>query len=116
MSKKLENNGLWESSRMMLPQHKERIVEHISRRTVKNKPMLHDDEWDIITQNINLSLNSKENVIIEIFDEFENRSIEGKVTSVSPLGKKLKVESTTGFEWVDFDELISVKLGNGCIE
>ena len=23
MSKKLEKNGLWESSRMMLPQHKE---------------------------------------------------------------------------------------------
>ena len=23
MSKKLQNNGLWESSRMMLPQHRE---------------------------------------------------------------------------------------------
>lgn len=116
MSKKLEKNGLWESSRMMLPQHKERVVEHISRRAVKNKPILHDDERDIMTQNINLSLNHKESVIIEIFDEYENRSIEGKVTSVSPLGKKLKVESMTGFEWVDFDELVSVKLGNGCVE
>ncbi|WP_408895379.1 hypothetical protein [Paenibacillus taichungensis] len=28
MSKKLEANGLWESSRMMLPQHKERIIQH----------------------------------------------------------------------------------------
>lgn len=28
MSKKLSGNGLWESSRMMLPEHKERLISH----------------------------------------------------------------------------------------
>ncbi|CAH1197661.1 hypothetical protein PAECIP111893_00870 [Paenibacillus plantiphilus] len=28
MSKKLEGNGLWESSRMMLPEHRERLIKH----------------------------------------------------------------------------------------
>ena len=28
MSKKLENNGLWESSRMMLPEHREALLKH----------------------------------------------------------------------------------------
>lgn len=116
MSKKLEGNGLWESSRMMLPQHKERIIEHNKQHKKKSKPIIHEDEWDTITQNINLSLNYNENVIIELFGEYENRSIEGRVTSVSSFGKKLKIESLTGFEWVDFDELVSVKLGNGCVE
>ncbi|MBX4152395.1 YolD-like family protein [Paenibacillus lautus] len=116
MSKKLEGNGLWESSRMMLPQHKERIIEHHNQHKIKVKPMLHEDEWDTITQNISLSLNYNEVVIIEIFDEYENRSIEGRITSVSTIGKKLKVECLTGFEWVDFEELVSVRTGNGCVE
>lgn len=28
MTKKLEANGLWESSRMMLPEHKESLIEN----------------------------------------------------------------------------------------
>ena len=76
---------------MMLPQHKERIIEHHNQHKIKVKPMLHEDEWHTITQNINLSLNYNEVVIIEIFNEYENRSIDGRITSVSTFGKSSKL-------------------------
>lgn len=40
MSKKLTGNGLWESSRMMLPEHREQFLEQ--RRSLKKheKPSL----------------------------------------------------------------------------
>ncbi len=36
MSKKLEKNGLWESSRMMLPQHKEAFQNRLSDKAVQH--------------------------------------------------------------------------------
>lgn len=38
--KKLEGNGLWESSRMMLPEHKETIIRRQLEEGRKNKPVL----------------------------------------------------------------------------
>ncbi|WP_152392335.1 hypothetical protein [Paenibacillus guangzhouensis] len=44
MSKKLENNGLWESSRMMLPQHREALLSrHHDRRGVRSDPPKRED-------------------------------------------------------------------------
>ncbi|MGM1044778.1 MAG: YolD-like family protein [Bacillota bacterium] len=116
MSKKLEGNGLWESSRMMLPQHKEQIIEHNKHLNKRVKPILHDDEWEMMIQNVNLSFNYTEEVTVEVFDEYENRRVKGIVTSVSSFAKKMKIECDEGFEWIDFDELVSVKLVNGGIE
>lgn len=113
MSKKLEANGLWESSRMMLPQHKERIIQHRTQIHYQTKPLIHEDEWEIITQNIDMSLNYTLQATFEIFTESGNRYIHGIVTSVSTFGKKIKIEMENGFEWVDFDQLVAVKLEEG---
>ncbi|MFX3650126.1 MAG: YolD-like family protein [Paenibacillus sp.] len=113
MSKKLEANGLWESSRMMLPQHKERIIQHRNHIHDQAKPIIHEDEWEIMAQHIEMSLNYTLQAIIEVFHESGNRYIEGIVTSVSTFGKKIKIEMENGFEWVDFDQLVAVKLEEG---
>ncbi|MEO2203655.1 YolD-like family protein [Paenibacillus pabuli] len=113
MSKKLEANGLWESSRMMLPQHKERIIQHRTQIHYQAKPLIHEDEWEMIAQNVDMSLNYTLQATIEVFNESGNRYIHGIVTSVSTFGKKIKIEMDHGFEWVDFDQLVAVKLDEG---
>lgn len=113
MSKKLQANGLWESSRMMLPQHKERINEHRSKDNVKSKPFIHDDELEMIYQNIRLSHAYTEEAEIELFDPYQNQVIKGIVTSVNILGKKIKIESENESDWVSIDNIVSVKLSQG---
>ncbi|MEJ1715192.1 YolD-like family protein, partial [Escherichia coli] len=56
MSQKLQGNGIWESSRMMLPPHRERIIDNQKLHKKKTKPILHEDEWEIIFRNINSSM------------------------------------------------------------
>ncbi|CAM3303830.1 hypothetical protein HP548_12160 [Paenibacillus taichungensis] len=113
MSKKLEANGLWESSRMMLPQHKERIIQHRTQIHVQAKPLIHEDEWEIIAQNLRMSLNYTLVASIELFHERGNKYVKGIVTSVKDFGKKFKVETDTGFETLDYDQMVSVKLEEG---
>lgn len=40
ISKKLEGNGLWESSRMILSEHKERIYQYRVELSKKQRPTL----------------------------------------------------------------------------
>ncbi|KQY90931.1 hypothetical protein ASD24_24345 [Paenibacillus sp. Root52] len=113
MSRKLEANGLWESNRMMLPQHKERINEHRTQIQYQSKPIIHDDEWEIIAQNLEMSLNYTIPASFEVFNELGNWYVHGTVTSISRQSNKIKIEKDHGFEHVDFDQLISVKLESG---
>lgn len=92
MSKKLEANGLWESSRMMLPQHKERIIQHRTHIHVQTKPILHEDEWEIMAQHIEMSLNYTLPATIEIFHESGNRYIHGSSHPSVPLERKSKLK------------------------
>lgn len=110
MSKKLQGNGIWESSRMMLPQHKERINEHRTALQKVVKPTLHTDEIEIINQHIALSLSNRELIKVRIFGEYEDREIIGVVKSVVQISLKFKVEIEDGYEWIDFDEVVSIEL------
>ncbi|WP_408895298.1 hypothetical protein [Paenibacillus taichungensis] len=60
-----------------------------------------------------MSLNYTLQATFKVFHESGNRYIYGIVTSVSAFGKKIKIEMENGFEWVDFDQLVAVKLEEG---
>lgn len=55
-----------------------------------------EDEWEIITQNIGMSLNYTLHAIFEVFNKSGNRYVNGIVTSVSK--NKFKIELENGFE------------------
>jgi RNA-binding protein YhbY len=110
MSKKLQGNGMWEASRMMLPQHKERINEHRTALQKKMKPVLHSDEIEIINQNISSSFANRELIKVKIYGDYEDRTILGVVKSVSEISSKFRLEIEEGYEWIDFDEVLSVEL------
>lgn len=42
--KKLEGNGLWEGSRMILPEHKRRIIQDEQQQMKKERPVLDEQE------------------------------------------------------------------------
>lgn len=50
MGKKLQGNGLFESSRMILPEHAARIRQHYVEETRRSKPVLDSQEIEQIEQ------------------------------------------------------------------
>ncbi|SEC43335.1 YolD-like family protein [Paenibacillus sp. GP183] len=80
MAKKLEANGLWESSRMMLPEHKD-----VTRRQAKQtdrlvKPTLDDQEVEIISTVLFQSHRNQKVVRLTLYGEYDLRSVTGIVT------------------------------------
>jgi hypothetical protein len=110
MSKKLTGNGMWESSRIILPEHREAINEYNRSLLKKQKPMLCEDEWELISQKINESYHTKKTISVVIFGEFEDRKVTGVVTNINPYSKKIRIEFDEGYEWIDFAEILSTEL------
>jgi hypothetical protein len=94
----------------MLPQHKEHIIKHQKQYNKKSRPIIHEDELEIMNQNISNSLHYKEAIKVKVFNEYDHHVIHGVVTEISQFTKKFRMEIKEGFEWIDFDEIVSVQL------
>ena len=81
MRKKLEDNGLWESSRMMLPEHRARIThEHYLADNYKGtRPEFDENELQRIIEKVISSYEESDPVQIRLFDPYETLIVDGIV-------------------------------------
>lgn len=111
MSKKLTGNGLWESSRMMLPEHKEQLLEF--RHDVKRqaRPMLDDQALELITRQVNEALALDREVRLMLYDPFEAMvAIEGTIGRVDEQGGRLQLVGNDHVTWVPWTDIVGVEL------
>ncbi len=95
---------------MMLPQHKEAINQQIKEIGLKGKPELHEDELQIVMENISISFKRKTEICVTIYGEYEFQDLIGVVTSINPYRQNFKIELVDGFEFIDFAEVIKADL------
>lgn len=102
---KLSGNGMWEASRMMLPEHKVAINAQLRETKAKIKPILYGDELEIIYGKISKSFTNKTEITLVLFDKFEDTRAIGIVERVDTLGKRVRVDG----EWFRVDDVIAVE-------
>ncbi|MFB7814064.1 YolD-like family protein [Paenibacillus chitinolyticus] len=108
MSIKLSGNGRWENSRMMLPQ--QAINHRLNKIGLKRKPELHEDELQIVMENISISFKRKTEICVTIYGGYELQDLIGVVTSINPYRQNFKIELVDGFEFIDFAEVIKADM------
>ncbi|WP_246369564.1 hypothetical protein [Saccharibacillus deserti] len=95
MTRKLEGNGLWESSRMILPQYRERIVRAAAERDAEPEAAVHEDRLEEIAEAVKRSLALGLTVRLELRQE-EGHGAEGIVVDASPLQGMLRLRQESG--------------------
>ncbi|WP_364140623.1 YolD-like family protein [Paenibacillus sp. LPE1-1-1.1] len=65
LSKKLTGNGFWESSRMMLPEYKSRIIELAQQQKKRDRIQLDEQEWESISQAVGDSLSHRKEIVLK---------------------------------------------------
>lgn len=108
MSKKLEGNGLWESSRMMLPEHREAIIEQNREILKKTKPTMHEEELEIIEKALWDSYRLEITITVVLFDELEDIHRTGRVTKIDQYERMIKLQSAKDYDLLKVDNIISV--------
>lgn len=106
MSKKLQGNGLFESSRMMLPEHREAYIMHQQNLRKNSRPQLDDQEMERISMLIAESMQLRKEVILVLFGEFNVTEITGVVTKIDLHQKNIKFTHGNDFRWIKVSDII----------
>ncbi|MBT2289387.1 YolD-like family protein [Paenibacillus albidus] len=109
MRKKLEGNGLWESSRMMLVEHKQRILEDARCALLQTKPDLDPQEQEEFERMLARSMEEHSAITVTLFDPQKNRQYRGIVMKVDRQLRRIKFRwSEDDWDWINLDEIVSV--------
>lgn len=106
MSKKLQGNGLFESSRMMLPEHKEAFIQHQQSLLKKLRPQIDDQEKERLSQIITESLQCRKEVTLILFTNFNEAELRGTVVKVDQHQKKVQLTQNNDFVWINVTDII----------
>ncbi|MGG6310100.1 YolD-like family protein [Paenibacillus macerans] len=106
MKGKLYGNGLWESSRMMLPEHKEAILR--SNRGVQRKARAAFDEQELerISRILDVSLQTGKAIRLRLHGEWQEREVKGTVTRADSAGRRARLQTEAGPEWVTLTDIV----------
>ncbi len=108
MSKKLQGNGLFESSRMMLPEHKDAYIEQQRQLKKQKKPELDEQELLRISQSLFQSMHDQKPLHVIQFGEFQHQSYYGVVKSYNKQRYQIQIETEAGLRWLALSEIINV--------
>jgi len=104
MSKKLEGNGRWESSRMILPEHREAHLRHKKESLRRSRIELDEQELELVSGYLHQSLLQREPVSIRMYHPFEELQIIGVVDRIDQQLKRFKVDG----EWFELNDIEGV--------
>jgi hypothetical protein len=114
LGKKLEANGLWESSRMILPEHKDASRRQATQVERLERPDLDDQELEIISVALKQSQVCNKTIYLSVFGEYETRSLTGIVTSCQRdcfrLDTQDPITGEADWELVMFSDVLKAEL------
>ncbi|GFN31965.1 YolD-like family protein [Paenibacillus xylaniclasticus] len=104
MSKKLQGNGLWESSRMMLPEHKAEIISSAKAARYRPPAQLDEHEWERISRAVTESLELRRPIALRMYHAYEETKVIGTIDRIDLYRGRFMVDG----EWFDLKQIEGV--------
>lgn len=96
------SNMFWESSRMVMPEHREAFIQQAHQINKKERVFLDEQEKEIVNRALAASFQQRLTVNVQLFDEYEDRRVIGIVERVDTQLKRFKVDG----EWFDLQDVL----------
>lgn len=111
MASKLSANGIYEGSRMILPEHREAYLYEMSKQERRGKPILDDQEVQLIEEAIFESYQECKSVTLTVFNPFDDEDIRGVVASIDKPKRRIKlVRAEEDYSWIKIEEISGASL------
>lgn len=102
------SNMRWESSRMVLPEHREQIRQQQRELRKKRRPLLDEQAKEEMERVLHDSCKNRRPVSVILFGEYVDQAITGMITYIDSYSERVKVDTEAGSEWLDMEEIVSV--------
>jgi hypothetical protein len=110
MAKKLEGNGMWESSRMMLPEHRESLLEQNRHLKDFARPTLDEQEIVFVNKALQRSIYSKCLIKLKVYDVYRYREITGTAIRMDYQLKQVKFDMGEEWEWIKLLDIMKAEV------
>ncbi|GGE52683.1 hypothetical protein GCM10011391_34420 [Pullulanibacillus camelliae] len=101
-------NLRWESSRMMLPEHRESLLEQDKEIEKSIRPILDEQQIDHFSQLLSLSIHQGLTLKLQLYHPFQKRYIIGKVIDFKHHSHEIKVLTANGMKWMNLHDIIEI--------
>lgn len=98
------------SSKFILPEHKTALQEYRKETMKRSKPLLTEEEQQVIGEALRWSYHTKQPICITLFGEYQDRQLEGIVTRIEPFRKVFKLQYEDDWTLVRFDDVIRARV------
>jgi len=111
MGKKLIHNGLFESSRLILPEFREAYLKEKREQERRGKPVLDEQEVQLIEQAVLQSYQERRSVTLTVFSPFDDEVLRGVVASIDKPSRRIKlVRGEEDYSFIKIEEIISASI------
>ncbi len=111
INKLTKNQNLrWESSRMMLPEHTEKIISHNSNKKLINKPILDEQKWMEINDLLTIAIEDYVPVYLSVYHLGSITEKKCHINKYDHIEKKLHIVLNGKSEKISIEKIIDVKL------
>ena len=111
MASKLSGNGIYEGSRIILPEHREDYLNEMNVQEKRGKPILDAQEVQLIEESILESYQECRSVTLTVFNPFDYEEIRGVVASIDRPNRRIKlVRGEEDYSWIKIEEIAEASL------
>ncbi|MFE6076720.1 YolD-like family protein [Paenibacillus sp. NPDC057886] len=111
MASKLTANGVYEGSRIILPEHREAYVKAMSEQERRGKPVLDEQELQLIEDVLMESFHEHTTVTLTVFNPFDDEVLRGVVTAIDKPNRRIKlVRGAEDYSWPKIEEIIKASI------
>ncbi|MCY9542612.1 YolD-like family protein [Paenibacillus alvei] len=107
---KLNGNGIYESSRFIIPQHREALLVYQHERARRTRPQIDDQEWEVIGGKLQQSMNERETITVRVFDPFAYKEEAGVVVDIDTYQQRFKLLSKDDWQWIKIEDVMEVSI------
>lgn len=105
--KKLTGNGLWESSRMMLFEHRDAIIAKQEEKHRQPHPLLDEQQAERVAEKLSLAYQNKQPVQLTVFGEYGDYNVTGTITRIDPFRQRVFIRET----WIPLADILEAADG-----
>lgn len=111
MASKLTANGVYEGSRIILPEHREAYLVQEALQIRRGKPILDDQEMQMIEEAIFESYQECRSVTLTVFNPFDDEDIRGVVELIDKQNRRIKlVRAEEDYSWIKLEEITAASI------
>ncbi|GAA5417728.1 hypothetical protein Pryu01_02803 [Paraliobacillus ryukyuensis] len=103
-----DSNIMWESSRMMLPEHKEVLRKHHQQQDKREKPIIEEQQLAMFSVDITFAYTQQLPIRIETFDPYQEVCHIGKIKKIDSYQQKVQLTANEEIYWIAIADVLNV--------